>query len=347
MAQLAEKKQAIREAAGWYAGLCGDEVSEQERQDHERWLEASAANQQAWQQIGRLQQQMVGLPGQQAHQALQLGREYQLDRRQVLSILALISGGGALAWSGWRYTPLQDLTATYRTGKGEQQTQRLADGSELILNTDTAVDIEPMGRVLRIRLRRGEIQVTTAAYADKTVGQATLGLSKSAVSSAQTLSSTQAGSSTQTLLVETLHGQITPLGTRFMVRQFNHWTHVSVLEHSVRLNPAQSNQSLLLSQGQSAQMTATAIETLAEDTDINLHWPGGMLVISDWRLERLIQELGRYRSGILRCAPEVAGLKISGAYPVTDTDRALAAIARALPVTIQRVTPFWVSVHGT
>ena len=340
MTQLSEKKQAIREAAGWYAVLCADEVSDQERQNHECWLEASTANQQAWQQIGRLQQQMGGLPGQHAHQALQLGREYQLDRRQVLSILALVSGGGVLAWSGWQYTPLQDLTATYRTGKGEQLTQRLSDGSELILNTDTAVDIEPVGQVLRIRLRRGEIQVSTGTHADKQAGQVASDLSTPTLSSAQTLSSVK------TLVVETPHGQITPLGTRFMVRQFDHWTRVSVLEHSVRLNPVQSNQSFKLQQGQSAQMTATAIEALSDDTGINLHWPEGMLVVSDWRLERLIQELERYRSGVLRCSPEVAGLKISGAYPVTDTDRALAAIARALPVTIQSVTPFWVSVHG-
>ena len=37
-------------------------------------------------------------------------------------------------------------------------------------------------------------------------------------------------------------------------------------------------------------------------------------------------ELSRYRSGILQCAPEVAGLRVSGAYPLTDIDRALAML---------------------
>lgn len=335
MTQPSEQKQAIREAAGWYAVLCGDDVSDQERLEHERWLAASTVNQNAWQQIGRLQQQMGGLPGQQAHQALQLGREYQLDRRQVLSLLALISGGGALAWSGWQYTPLPDLSATWRTGKGEQIRRRLADGSELMLNTHSAVDVEHEGQSLIIRLRRGEIQITTVAAQEK-----------AAQTESSAPSSMTALPPIAQLSVETAQGRITPMGTRFIVRQFDHWTRVSVLEHSVSLKPATTGQSRVLHQGQSAQMTTTAAEVMSQHADVNLHWPEGMLVVSDWRLDRLLQELGRYRTGILRCAPEVAALRISGAYPITDTDKALAAIARALPVSVQRVTPFWVSIHA-
>lgn len=324
MTKLSEQKQAIREAAGWYAVLCADEVSDQDRLEHEHWLAASAVNQHAWQQIGRLQQQMGGLPGQQAHQVLQAGREYQLNRRQVLSLLALVSGGGALAWSGWQYTPLPDLTATWRTGRGEQLTQRLPDGSELMLNTHSAVDIENDGQILRVRLRRGEIQITTAAELGNRSGRPAI----------------------TSLVVETAQGHITPMGTRFIVRQFDHWTRVSVLKHSVSLKPLAAEQSLVLHKGQSAQMTAAGTDVLSQGSDVNLHWPEGMLVISDWRLDRLLQELGRYRTGIIRCAPEVAALKISGAYPITETDLALSAIARALPVSIKHITPFWVIVHG-
>lgn len=52
--------------------------------------------------------------------------------------------------------------------------------------------------------------------------------------------------------------------------------------------------------------------------------------------------LGRYRPGLLGCDPSVAGLRLSGAYPLDDTDRALAAIARAVPVEVVSRTRYWV-----
>ncbi|KAG1069902.1 hypothetical protein G6F40_017608 [Rhizopus arrhizus] len=62
------------------------------------------------------------------------------------------------------------------------------------------------------------------------------------------------------------------------------------------------------------------------------------------RLGDFIAELSRYRRGYLGCAPEVADLRIVGAYAVGDTDRVLAALAATLPVRVRATMPWWVVV---
>ncbi|MCR2493332.1 iron dicitrate transport regulator FecR, partial [Salmonella enterica] len=57
-----------------------------------------------------------------------------------------------------------------------------------------------------------------------------------------------------------------------------------------------------------------------------------------------IARLDRYRPGLLRCDDAVAALRLSGAVPVDDTDQALAAVTRALPVNIVRFTRYYVRI---
>ena len=54
------------------------------------------------------------------------------------------------------------------------------------------------------------------------------------------------------------------------------------------------------------------------------------------RLGDLVHELGRYRRGHLGVAPEVADLRITGSFPLHDTDKALSALLPTLPVQIER-----------
>ncbi|NQD80860.1 iron dicitrate transport regulator FecR, partial [Pseudomonas sp. CrR14] len=56
-------------------------------------------------------------------------------------------------------------------------------------------------------------------------------------------------------------------------------------------------------------------------------------------------ELARHRPGVLRCDPAVAKLPLTGVFPLADTDRVLAALQQSLPVEMQRVTRYWVTVR--
>ena len=70
----------------------------------------------------------------------------------------------------------------------------------------------------------------------------------------------------------------------------------------------------------------------------------GLLPADRMRLNTLLAELSRYRPGVLRCSDAVAGLRVTGSFQLDDTDAALALLAQALPVRIERRTRYWVTV---
>ena len=59
------------------------------------------------------------------------------------------------------------------------------------------------------------------------------------------------------------------------------------------------------------------------------------------RLDELVAELARYRHGHLGVAPEAAGLRVMGTYPLDDPDRTLQLLARALSLRVERKLPWW------
>lgn len=317
------RKQILRSAAGWYALLCSEEVTEQQRYDHGRWLAADPAHRYAWQQVEQLREQLQSVPGSPALEALRIKQRQGHNRRAVLRGFVLLAGGAALgsvAWQGASPGTWADrLMASHRTGRGERRELILADGTRLLLNTATALDIVQTPTARLIRLYQGEIFIRTGK-----------GLDDSATA----------------LQVHTTEGMVLPLGTAFTVRQRDAATEVTVVEDRVELIPVLGNgEARQLAAGERARMSASSVTV--SPASVQAHsWTRGLLVVVDWPLERLVGELGRYRPGILRCDPAVAGMQVSGTFPVDDTNRALAAIAHALPVRIHRLTDYWVTVKA-
>jgi len=75
----------------------------------------------------------------------------------------------------------------------------------------------------------------------------------------------------------------------------------------------------------------------------HLDWLSHVLRVEKTRLDDFISELGRYRPGLLRCDPAVAGLLISGTFQLRDTDQILRALSQTLPVDVHYRTPYWVT----
>lgn len=140
------------------------------------------------------------------------------------------------------------------------------------------------------------------------------------------------------------------LGTRFMVRQDEATSRVAVFDGRVALTPAAAvatttatDQALILVPGQQTRMTAIAVaaaQPLARHAD---SWLQGKLYASDMRLDAFVAELGRYRRGIVRCDPAVAGLRISGVFQLGDTEQVFNSLPNALPVQVLYRTRYWVT----
>jgi len=146
------------------------------------------------------------------------------------------------------------------------------------------------------------------------------------------------------LLVRTDDGRLRPLGTRFLVRRVGDGTRLEVLQASVAAMPLNSGDEQVLREGQQVLMNANGlgrIGTVPAGADA---WTRGMLVVDNVRLADLLAALGQYRSGYLGVDDKVADLRVTGSFPLTDTDLALSSLVPALPVKVERHTPWWVTV---
>ena len=300
-------------AIAWQLSL--DSGSPVEREAFSQWHAAHEEHARAWRQLGMLDQRFSVANGP-ARTALLQSRE-SIRRRVrklgngVASVIAVI---GLALFAGERYLPLDYWLADQRTATGEQRTLRLADGTLLNLNTHSAVDVRFDEKQRRIILQEGEILVETGH------GDA------------------------RPFIVETREGSMRALGTRFLVKREDEGTRLSVLKSAVAAHPESSPEEQILREGQQVLMRSNGLGPIVA---LNLGadaWTRGMLVVDNARLEDLVHELGRYRRGYLGVAPEIADLRITGSFPLNDTDKALSALLPTLPVQIEQHTPWWVTV---
>jgi len=300
-------------AIAWQLSL--DSSSPQDREAFAQWHAADEEHARAWQQLGMLDQRFNVASGPARAVLLQSRVGIRRRLRKVGSGLAsLVVVVGLALFAGDRYLPLDYWLADQRTATGEQRTLRLADGTLINLNTHSALDVRFDDKQRRIVLQEGEILVETGH------------------------------NDPRPFIVETREGSMRALGTRFLVRLEDQGTRLSVLKSAVAAHPQATDEEQILREGQQVLMRRNGLgPTLALKPGADA-WTRGMLVVDNARLEDLVQELGRYRRGYLGVEPQVADLRITGSFPLHDTDLALTALLPTLPVQVEHHTRWWVMV---
>ncbi|KKA06102.1 amino acid ABC transporter substrate-binding protein [Pseudomonas ogarae] len=300
-------------AIAWQLSL--DSSSAQEREAFAQWHAADEEHARAWRQLGMLDQRFSVANGPARAALLQSRVSIRRRLRKVGSGLAsVVAVIGLALFAGDRYLPLDYWLADQRTATGEQRTLRLADGTLINLNTHSALDVRFDDKQRRIVLQEGEILVETG-HDDP-----------------------------RPFIVETREGSLRALGTRFLVKREDQGTRLSVLKSAVAAHPQATDKELILREGQQVLMRRDGLgQTIALNPGADA-WTRGMLVVDNARLEDLVHELGRYRRGYLGVEPQVADLRITGSFPLHDTDLALTALLPSLPVQIEHHTRWWVVV---
>ncbi|MCU1760990.1 FecR domain-containing protein [Pseudomonas sp. 14P_8.1_Bac3] len=305
----------LEAAARWYVDLRGEVPDEATREAHRRWLERDPRHAQAWERLARLQDKLGQVAPGIARPTLANARARRRDVLKVLSILMAAGGAGTLAWNT---TALPTLMADQRTGTGEHRRLRLDDGSQLQLNTATAVDIRFSATLREVRLLSGEILIETAR-----------------------------DDLARPFIVHTAQGSVRALGTRFIVRSDAGRTLVCVQEHAVEVRAANRlGRVVRVDAGQQLSFSDNSVGPVQRANPQADAWTRDMLVVDDWRLGDFIRELQRYRPGHLGCDPAVATLRISGAFHLGSTDTILDNLTATLPVRIRRFSRYWASVEA-
>lgn len=319
-----------RQAVAWLVALDAPDATASTQTAFQSWLDAHPDHRHAWQLVESFGRRLRDLDSTVAQAALAGERttgaaapRRPSPRRRGLKKLGLfaLATSGAAWWA--REGPGSPWQADYQTATGEQRRLILADGSEVLLNTASAIDVHFDAGQRRVRLRRGEILVTTAA--DPDAAQPTLA---------------------RPFLVETAEGSIRALGTRFVVRQLPTVSTAAVFEGALEITPRDNAGAVLrLSTGRATRFSRTLADQTGPADVGSIAWRTGMLIAQDQPISDFLAELSRYRPGVLACDPALAHLRVSGAYPLEDGDRVLDMLQRTLPIEVDRLTRYWVRVR--
>ncbi|MDU9391277.1 FecR domain-containing protein [Pseudomonas sp. zfem002] len=307
--------QVLEAAAQWYVRLNAGTPDARLLGAWQQWLEQNPAHARAWARVEKVQTRIGQLP---AEVALPTLAGVRARRRAVLKTLALLLASGASAWGLRESDTAQSLLADVRTGKGELRRLILADGSQLQVNTDSALDLRYDATQRLLYLHQGEISVQTAGDPHS-----------------------------RPFLVQTREGVVRALGTRFCVYSVDGCSRVSVQQHAVEIRTQAGAQSALrLEAGQSVRFDRHGLAPVSPIAPGADAWTQGMLSVIDWRLADFARELRRYRPGIVRCDARVADLRLTGAFPLNETDTVLHNLSASLPVRVRFLTRYWVSIEA-
>jgi len=225
-------------------------------------------------------------------------------RRWGSAAVALAAVLGAVGWwvTSERIGAEPDRVVT--TGVGQQREMRLADGSQIVLNTQTTLTTTESPEHVDIDLRSGEALFNTTETPKK---QLRVAAGPAAVESSQ---------------------------GRFSIRRMSEWECVvRVFSGVVRVSPAASLMHVKLEAGRSATFgrDKVVVESFSPEKATRLQsWTKGRLLFDGDSLADVTSEFNRYnREKILIADDSLAQFRIGGGYKATNP----VGFARALEAT--------------
>lgn len=303
----------VDQAIDWLVKLRFDEPSARTERQFQQWLASHPHNALAWQRVSTLSDELAGLPSDLSRRTLEGSRRQQISRRDHLKLLAVLAVGGSLGWAAREPLGLPALLADSSTATGEQRDVQGSDGSRIQLNTASAIDLRYSADQRQLTLIRGELTLDSNAN-DK-----------------------------RPFIIDTQLGALSTHDGQLLLRENAQGLLLAVRRGEVTLMP-HSAPLRQVYPGQVLQLAASgAIQPALVHGD-PWGWTDGVLSVQQMPLSEFTAELSRYRPGLLRCAPEVADLKVSGTYQLADTEQILQLLARSLPLRIDYRTRYWVSI---
>ena len=222
---------------------------------------------------------------------------------------------------------LDNIASDYHTSTRELRDIQLADGSHLLLNTNTAVSVDYSDSLRHITLHHGQAQFTVAKDTDRPFE---VGAGELAIRALGTIFEVYQPDSAELSIIVKEHAVSARLQNRALKTQDTQDSQVEIKE------------------GQRLRYTFAGPLTTPEE--INLAqasaWQQRRLFMNNRPLAELISELNRYRIGrIFISDPEINNLRITGAFSLENPDETLAKLSNVLALQETRVGSWWVLLH--
>ncbi len=318
-------RQIEEQASRWFALLQSGSCTRRDIAQHKAWLDADLMHHKAYRELEDLWRtagDFADMPDVQAlrQSALQAGGKRRRPAAWLAAGLAasLVIGIALLSFA----PPGKDAQMVYRTAIGEQKTVTLPDGSTLILDTQTHVASDFTERRRLVHLHAGQAQFDVAKDTSRPF-------------------TVQAG-----------NGQVTALGTVFVVRKDADKILVSLLEGQVQVVQDQpsspstdvprpettAKQSLKLDVGQQVAYSDRGISSaVAANVEQVTGWQSGRLVFDDATLQEVVDDLNRYsRSKILLGDDSLKEVRVTGVFKSGDSGKAIRALQAYFSMRVNR-----------
>lgn len=229
------------------------------------------------------------------------------------------------AWIGLQVYPPAYWMADMRTAAGQWESRTLEDGSRITLGSHGALNLRFDGGRRVLELVRGEILLDVAH------------------------------DQSRPFLVETAHGSMRALGTRFVVGREEKSTVLAMLESKVAVRTASQladkrSEGTVIHAGQRVRILPDGLGPIEsiDARSVSDAWKFHQLVVQDQPLPEVLEALDRHRPGYIRYdRAGIENIRVSAVLPLDDTDRALQLLAASFPaVRMRMLTPYLVLVDA-
>ena len=307
----------FEQACTWFIKLQGGNVTSQMQQDFNQWLASDSLNPKAWQEV-QLLFASLEIPAKKirANDGVTpvINIPKQSNRVKFISyaIAASILIFGSLRFN-FQTTLIQNLESDYHTTTGAQQQIDLADGSRLLLNTDSAVTIDIASNVRQVSLLRGEV-FFEVAHAPQRPFWVIAGEARARVT-----------------------------GTEFSVGRNKDNVTISVAKGRVETSlKNQENEITALVPGDSVHYQGTNLISFQPiDVDKTLAWRNGQMVFVQQSLNEVVEQINRYRPGLLIIRDEQLKKRaVTAVFSMDRLDEAIKALEQTLGIHTTRLTDY-------
>lgn len=320
-----QERSITEAAADWAVRLHAGHLSAAEQVELEQWQARDSRHgpalrfaEQTWAALGELHLEPDSArltPARRASAPAAEPARPAARRRRTGRLAASVAALTLAVCVGWWQGPqaLLRMQSDYLTAKGEVRTVQLADGSQVELDSGSAISLDFTDQQRQVRLLAGSAVFDVAPMGP---------------------------GEPRPFVVESAGGQTRALGTRFVVgRESSQQAWVGVLQHSVAVSlqsPAQQGPGKrVLEEGQSARYNPQTGVVALQDFDLQraTSWRRGVLVFDRLPLANVVEQLNRYRPGrVVLTSSELAERQVSGVFRLDMLDTALSTLTRELQV---------------
>jgi transmembrane sensor len=335
------RKRIVEEASEWVVRLQDEDLSYEQIEEWNRWMEASREHAQAFEDVSLMWQVSAQLPGDllpaartvrsdttsvprppvESHQAVRPSRSARRGGRLRWAVAAAILGvtvaGVAVRTLDDGDGPRTDAVQVFATGKGELKHLVLEDRSQVELGPDSRLRVQIGPQRRQIELTGGQAYFTVAKDPARPFEVRAGGLIAQA------------------------------LGTEFSVEAATAAVSVTVAEGHVQVNDVSPEQDAVADGEKTVQLIAGQQTTLDEagglsaprrvDLEDALAWKEGSVVYASEPLRNVVADLNRYsRVRVVLDDAALAERPVTGRWLTSDVDAWLDGVAGAFSLQVLR-----------